>query len=729
MRTLLCIKHYEVASIKELMSHIKMGTPIVVRKWPKKGLVKPDVIFFWQRCTWGILLQLELFKGFRPYHRYWDQSLSGFYCSQLGQIGPKTLVILINGEIIFKFQKNLLHKDMVFNRISHFIKQKIPNIHFYQQINYTQAIMPEDNVISFRSYVINTNNEIGRGQFGVVYKCQDLDNPQLNLCAKIVNQGLDNDKTKREIDLMKIIMKKARGNKNIVGVEYVDFNDERIILILEKCQCDLQSIINMRKAREGNNFLPKEALNILKQILNGYKFLHDNNIIHRDLKPANILVLDGVYKIADLGLARVIGQNVDMTRVGTPKYIAPQLLLNQTFTNSADIFSLGIITYELIFGGLPYVAHNMIQVRQALRNLENVPVVVNQNHPGMTQDFATLIESMLKFKEEDRISWQQLFSHPLISEENVLVNQARDFQVFINQGDYKLIQGQQKPTESPAKEYQQVPPKTLNQIPIFKALGSSPQLACQPIYPNHTIPPKIQQGTFANPKKFQTVTSPQPNSNPTFLKLTLNTGNSPVANIGQPFLFQQVQAQSDKLYQVGVVVDQALNSLEKFVNLQTQLKQEWFGLRFYLHCYSQCFFEHAKVQKTQSENNNNPQQQMFYTLAKVEQALEKQKKYHQVISQELERHQLHLIYPPMPIVPDFNSYLQKLKFILQTKGLFQYSPDKNYFLEYLQFLYFFERLKEQQEPFEEIYSNISETFKNQRVESFLIDYLNKRYTL
>lgn len=108
---------------------------------------------------------------------------------------------------------------------------------------------------------------------------------------------------------MKMIMLSARGNKNIVRVEHVDFNDERTVLILEKCECDLQSIINRKKSQVEQNFRPTEALNILKQILTGYKGLYSHNIIHRDLKPANILVLDGVYKIADLGLARVIEAN------------------------------------------------------------------------------------------------------------------------------------------------------------------------------------------------------------------------------------------------------------------------------------------------------------------------------------------------------------------------------------------------------------------------------------
>lgn len=95
---------------------------------------------------------------------------------------------------------------------------------------------------------------------------------------------------------MKTIMTCAKGNRNIVGVEYVDATPERIVLILEKCECDLQKIIDKKKS-DSQNFHPNEALNVLKQVVNGYKVLYSNNIIHRDLKPGNILVLEGVYKV------------------------------------------------------------------------------------------------------------------------------------------------------------------------------------------------------------------------------------------------------------------------------------------------------------------------------------------------------------------------------------------------------------------------------------------------
>jgi serine/threonine protein kinase len=80
--------------------------------------------------------------------------------------------------------------------------------------------------------------------------------------------------------------------------------------------------------------------------------------VHRDLKPANILVSKGTYKIADFGLAKYLQDESQLlkTRVGTPFYMAPQILKNERYTSKCDIWSLGIIFYQLLFGTLPWYA-------------------------------------------------------------------------------------------------------------------------------------------------------------------------------------------------------------------------------------------------------------------------------------------------------------------------------------------------------------------------------------
>jgi serine/threonine-protein kinase ULK/ATG1 len=84
-------------------------------------------------------------------------------------------------------------------------------------------------------------------------------------------------------------------------------------------------------------------------------------ITHRDLKPANILISDGVSKISDFGFAKNLeyGENTIMRSiVGTPLYMAPQILNKQTYTNKSDLWSIGLIFYEMIYGFTPWPANN-----------------------------------------------------------------------------------------------------------------------------------------------------------------------------------------------------------------------------------------------------------------------------------------------------------------------------------------------------------------------------------
>ena len=111
-----------------------------------------------------------------------------------------------------------------------------------------------------------------------------------------------------------------------------------------------------KKEREG---LPEaEVVMIMKQIIKGYQQLAKNNTIHRDLKPANILISNNLFKICDFGFSKVIKDPTvaNKTCVGSPIYMAPQILDKKDYSAKCDIWSLGIIMYELIHGTVPWTA-------------------------------------------------------------------------------------------------------------------------------------------------------------------------------------------------------------------------------------------------------------------------------------------------------------------------------------------------------------------------------------
>jgi serine/threonine protein kinase len=128
-------------------------------------------------------------------------------------------------------------------------------------------------------------------------------------------------------------------------------------IVTEYCEDgDLRNFIK-RKRRVSE----AEALKILRDIMNGFKYLCNHEIIHRDLKPANILIQNGRCKISDFGFAKNLefGESTILRSVvGTPLYMSPQILSKQSYTNKSDLWSVGLIFYEMIYGQTPWPANN-----------------------------------------------------------------------------------------------------------------------------------------------------------------------------------------------------------------------------------------------------------------------------------------------------------------------------------------------------------------------------------
>ena len=105
--------------------------------------------------------------------------------------------------------------------------------------------------------------------------------------------------------------------------------------------------------------------------MKGFEYLCKKDIMHRDLKPANILIKDGQLKISDFGFARNL-DNGDSTVlksiVGTPLYMSPQILNHQVYTNKSDLWSVGLIYYELLHGHTPWPASNELQLINGINN-------------------------------------------------------------------------------------------------------------------------------------------------------------------------------------------------------------------------------------------------------------------------------------------------------------------------------------------------------------------------
>ena len=134
-------------------------------------------------------------------------------------------------------------------------------------------------------------------------------------------------------------------NENVVKLYESLETEEYNLLVMEYCNDgDLHHYI---KDVLGGAMTEDQALGSLIQILNGFKGLHEQLVLHRDIKLKNIMVHNGVLKIADFGLSKM--GSVATTVVGTPYTKAPEVFKKKKYDNKADIWSLGIIFYQMIF--------------------------------------------------------------------------------------------------------------------------------------------------------------------------------------------------------------------------------------------------------------------------------------------------------------------------------------------------------------------------------------------
>lgn len=142
---------------------------------------------------------------------------------------------------------------------------------------------------------------------------------------------------------------------NVVRLLGASLMSDNICLVFEFMTRSLRELLNSGE--------PYDARQVLLDLLNGLKFIHSRNVIHRDLKPSNLMLDENnTVKISDFGLARVKTEAVTMTKCGTVSHCAPEVLRGLRYTFSADVFSVGIIAWELMTRRVAYGGTNPMSV-------------------------------------------------------------------------------------------------------------------------------------------------------------------------------------------------------------------------------------------------------------------------------------------------------------------------------------------------------------------------------
>lgn len=242
---------------------------------------------------------------------------------------------------------------------------------------------------------------IGQGGCGKVYKAQHR-YLKKTACIKIIRSDHQSD------DLADLLWREADvlnklDHKHIVHLQNLTIQDDQIYLIMDYVDGgDLATILK----NAGGPLPVAEVDTIINQIADGLHYAHKQQIIHRDLKPQNILRYkeDGRVVIADFGLAKVIDTALTQTfqsgfnMAGTPIYMAPEQLEGKP-SYASDLYSLGVITYQLLTNRTPFVG-NLAQVQEG--HLRKDPPALRELNPKLTFEIEQVVLKMLAKKPEDR---------------------------------------------------------------------------------------------------------------------------------------------------------------------------------------------------------------------------------------------------------------------------------------------------------------------------------------
>ncbi|KAK6176479.1 hypothetical protein SNE40_014760 [Patella caerulea] len=205
------------------------------------------------------------------------------------------------------------------------------------------------------------------------------------------------------------ILRQLNQHNNIVLCQADFERNDHIMLVLEYCGGgDLAGYIESLKP---SNYLEEQHIIVLAaQIASAIEFLHKNHIIHRDLKPANIfLTEDQTIKVGDFGISRSLESTLAkaQTYIGTPIYMAPEILNHQEYSSKADVWSFGCIFYELMCLKYPF-KHRIEGEENILENIrEGRYIPISSRYDRNLQDFT---KGALQLDEKKRMTAVDLHS-------------------------------------------------------------------------------------------------------------------------------------------------------------------------------------------------------------------------------------------------------------------------------------------------------------------------------
>ena len=254
--------------------------------------------------------------------------------------------------------------------------------------------------------VYNLKKEIGYGSFWRVYLGEDPKTKELYAIKRVDKRQLQQSQYLekafwKEVEIMRKIQSPYSVKLYNVLPSLHYYN-----MVEELCDGDLYTELMKRP----NGFSTEEVRRIMIQLNDAFAQMQKHKIVHRDLKVQNVFIKytkrpEFDVKLGDYGFSKELSDDITATKLGTPATMAPEILMNRAYTSKADLWSIGVIIYHLLFKDLPFKGRNEVMILQNILH-NNIP-----RNPT-DQLLNDLIHRLLVVDPRKRITWKDYFAHP-----------------------------------------------------------------------------------------------------------------------------------------------------------------------------------------------------------------------------------------------------------------------------------------------------------------------------
>ncbi len=250
--------------------------------------------------------------------------------------------------------------------------------------------MPDITLINDRYKIEDT---LGKGGMAVVYKARDL-TLERSVAIKVLKQSYSTDPAFREHFHQEAKAAANLSHPNIVTVHDFGFDAERLFIIMEYVPgTDLKQLLE-----EAQHFGIQQTLTLMEQACAGVGYAHRAGLVHCDIKPQNLLITPNQrLKVVDFGIARALvsihpDEKADVVW-GSPHYFSPEQAAGIAPSPASDVYSIGVITYEMLTGQLPFSAPSSSELARMHR--QDLPTAPRELNPEISPELEQILLKVL----------------------------------------------------------------------------------------------------------------------------------------------------------------------------------------------------------------------------------------------------------------------------------------------------------------------------------------------